>query len=90
MSLLELYGLAAYGDFIAAMVLVCLILDLLANIKIDVTAYAPGSAVQWGSYEVCKGYLFRMLSWLESQKHIPNHIPGKETYVNAFSAGIVY
>lgn len=52
-----------------------------------VTAYAPGSAVQWGSYEVSKGYMFKVLTWMERLKYIPDSIPLKEQYVNAFSAG---
>jgi hypothetical protein len=51
-----------------------------------VTAYAPGSAVQWGSYEASKLYMFSLLSKLEKLKYIPDHIPGKEQYVNALSA----
>jgi hypothetical protein len=52
-------------------------------------AYAPGSAVQWGSYEVSKGYIFTGLTWLEKQKYIPNHIPLKDQYVNMLSAGLI-
>jgi hypothetical protein len=53
-----------------------------------VTAYAPGSAVQWGSYEASKIWMFKVLSRLEQLKYIPDQIPGKEQYVNALSAGI--
>jgi hypothetical protein len=53
-----------------------------------VTAYAPGTAVQWGSYEASKLWMFTALSGLERLEYIPDQIPGKEQYVNALSAGI--
>ncbi|KAI8897509.1 mitochondrial carrier domain-containing protein [Globomyces pollinis-pini] len=53
-----------------------------------VSAYAPGSAIQWGSYELSKMYMYRALSWMEQLHYIPDEIPGKEQWINALSAGI--
>ncbi|KAL2918671.1 hypothetical protein HK105_201505 [Polyrhizophydium stewartii] len=55
-----------------------------------VSAYAPASAVQWGSYELFKGILFRGFTYLESSRRISDGspIPFKENLVNSISGGL--
>ncbi|KAK5670652.1 hypothetical protein QVD99_002430 [Batrachochytrium dendrobatidis] len=58
-------------------------------IKLDVGAYAPASAVQWGSYELFKGILFRTTTFLETRFRINSKpIPAKENIVNGISGGL--
>nr|KAJ3420457.1 Fe(2+) transporter [Polyrhizophydium stewartii] len=54
------------------------------------SAYAPASAVQWGSYELFKGILFRGFTYLESSRRISDGspIPFKENLVNSISGGL--
>ena len=52
----------------------------------DLCSYAPGSAVQWGSYEVAKGVLHSGVSAIEKQTHVS--IPQKDHVVNALSGGV--
>ena len=57
----------------------------------DLSAYAPGSAVQWGSYELSKGLLHRALTFMEHKKIFSSDgspIPQKEHLVNAASGGL--
>eukprot|EP00842_Homolaphlyctis_polyrhiza_P004995 jgi/Hompol1/5497/HPOL_000199-RA len=53
-----------------------------------VGAYAPASAVQWGSYELFKGILFRAATLLEIQANNGNAVPYKENMVNGLSGGL--
>ncbi|KAJ8324400.1 hypothetical protein O5D80_006659 [Batrachochytrium dendrobatidis] len=54
-----------------------------------VGAYAPASAVQWGSYELFKGILFRTTTFLETRFRINSKpIPAKENIVNGISGGL--
>ena len=52
-----------------------------------ISAYAPGAAVQWGCYEMCKRFVFNGITYLESQTPMPIIPYGKETLVNIGSAG---
>ena len=57
----------------------------------DACAYVPASAVQWGSYELFKGMLFRTFTILETSKIISTDgtpIRFKENIVNGISGGL--
>lgn len=53
---------------------------------IDLCSYAPGSAVQWGAYEVAKDVLHNGLSVLETRTG--SKLPQRDHLVNAMSGGI--
>lgn len=52
----------------------------------DLCSYAPGSAVQWGAYEVAKQVLHSGLFAIEKRTHIS--LPQRDHLVNALSGGI--
>lgn len=59
-------------------------------ISTDLLAYAPGSAVQWGSYELSKSLIYKSITLLERRNFFSNDgapIPGKDTLINAVSGG---
>ncbi|KAI8916153.1 mitochondrial carrier domain-containing protein [Gorgonomyces haynaldii] len=51
-----------------------------------VTAYAPGSAVQWGTYEFAKGIFYTGATFVEQRLNYTT--PHKETIVNMLSGGL--
>lgn len=54
-----------------------------------INAYAPGTAVQWGTYELFKGIGWRVATWFETTMERPwQSSSQKETAVNACSGGI--
>jgi hypothetical protein len=61
------------------------------TLLIDISSYAPGSAVQWGSYELSKDVLFRTFTVLERSRILSRDgspISHKQNIVNALSGGI--
>jgi solute carrier family 25 protein 44 len=52
----------------------------------SVSSYAPASAVQWGSYELIKPYLYSTFNYLESQNIIPTNMALKDQLLYATSA----
>lgn len=50
-------------------------------------AYAPGSAVQWGSYELSKKMMFSLFKIIEKKDNV-KHFQYKEQIVNAAAGGL--